>query len=278
MSTRVRATDWITLNDILDLLPEGLSAMEARDLIRRAYRMAEAAHAGQARKSGDPYLIHPLTVAYLLAELNFEPAVVAAGLLHDVIEDCDVTREEIQASFGKEVLVLVEGVTKLERVERRVKEDRSRERDIQELQSMRKLLIAMANDDLRIIFIKLADRLHNMRTLEYLSKSSQIRMARETLEIFAPVANRLGIWLWKAELEDLAFQYLNPKMYYQLADLLNTRRELREERVQEHAERLREALEADGIDAEIKGRPKHIYSIYRKMRRKNVPFSRIYDV
>jgi GTP pyrophosphokinase len=274
----VRATDWITLNDILDLLPEGLSAMEARDLIRRAYRMAEAAHAGQARKSGDPYLIHPLTVAYLLAELNFEPAVVAAGLLHDVIEDCDVTREEIQASFGKEVLVLVEGVTKLERVERRVKEDRSRERDIQELQSMRKLLIAMANDDLRIIFIKLADRLHNMRTLEYLSKSSQIRMARETLEIFAPVANRLGIWLWKAELEDLAFQYLNPKMYYQLADLLNTRRELREERVQEHAERLREALEADGIDAEIKGRPKHIYSIYRKMRRKNVPFSRIYDV
>ena len=278
MSTRVRATDWITLNDILDLLPEGLSAMEARNLIRRAYRMAEEAHAGQERKSGDPYLIHPITVAYLLAELNFEPAVIAAGLLHDVIEDCDVTREEIQAAFGKEVLVLVEGVTKLERVERRVKEDSSRERDTQELQSMRKLLIAMANDDLRIIFIKLADRLHNMRTLEYLSKPSQIRMARETLEIFAPVANRLGIWLWKAELEDLAFQYLNPKMYYQLADLLDTRRELREERVHEHADRLREALEADGIDAEIKGRPKHIYSIYRKMRRKNVPFSRIYDV
>ncbi len=278
MNTRVRATDAIMLNDILDLLPEGLAAMEARDLIRRAYRFAEEAHAGQRRKSGEPYLIHPVTVAYLLAELNFEPAVIAAGLLHDVIEDCEVTREEIQMAFGEEVLVLVEGVTKLERVERRVKEDSSRERDIQELESMRKLLIAMANDDLRIIFIKLADRLHNMRTLDHLAKPNQIRMARETLEIFAPVANRLGIWLWKAELEDLAFRYLNPKMYYQLADLLDTRRNLREERVEEHAERLREALQADGIDTEIKGRPKHIYSIYRKMRRKNVPFARIYDV
>ncbi|MGC9468846.1 MAG: RelA/SpoT family protein, partial [Anaerolineae bacterium] len=207
-----------------------------------------------------------------------EPAVIAAGLLHDVLEDSEISREEIEAEFGREVLVLVEGVTKLERVEKRVEEDAARERTTQELESLRKLLIAMANDDLRVIFIKLADRLHNMRTLDYLSPPSQIRVARETLQIFAPLANRLGIWVWKAELEDLAFCYLNPNMYFQLHDLLTTREELREERLERHTQMLRDAIAKADIHAEIKGRPKHIYSIYHKMRRKNVPFARIYDV
>jgi len=244
------------INEILEGLPQGVAATEARALIRRAYAMAEVAHEGQDRKSGEPYIIHPL----------------------NVLEDSEISREEIRRQFGEEVLVLVEGVTKLERVEKRVKEDSARERNLQEMESLRKLLMAMANDDLRVIFIKLADRLHNMRTLAYLSPDSQIRMARETLQIFAPLANRLGIWVWKAELEDLAFCYLNPKMYHQLADLLATRRELRHERVQQHAQQLREALVTNGVRADIKGRPKHIYSIYHKMRRKNVPFAQIYDV
>ena len=175
-------------------------------------------------------------------------------------------------------MVFVGERIKLERVEKRVQEDSARERNLQEMESLRKLLMAMANDDLRVIFIKLADRLHNMRTLEYLSPDSQIRMARETLQIFAPLANRLGIWVWKAELEDLSFCYLNPKMYYQLADLLATRRELRHKRVQQHAQQLREALASSVVHADIKGRPKHIYSIYHKMRRKNVPFAQISDV
>ncbi len=268
----------VQLAEILQELPEGVAATEARDLIRRAYAMAERAHAGQFRKSDEPYLIHPLNVAHILAELNFEPAVIAAGLLHDVLEDSDISREEIEAEFGHEVLVLVEGVTKLERVEKRVQGDDAHERNLAEMESLRKLLLAMANDDIRVIFIKLADRLHNMRTLEYLSPKSQVRMARETLQIFAPLANRLGIWVWKAELEDLAFRYLNPKTYYQLADLLATRRDLRQERVGYHANMLRKALAEADIPADIKGRPKHIYSIYSKMRRKNVPFAHIYDV
>lgn len=268
----------VRINEILDELPRSVAATEARDLISRAYTFAERAHAGQVRKSGEAFIIHPLNVGHILAEINSEPAVIAAGLLHDVLEDSDVSREEIRQAFGEEVLVLVEGVTKLERVEKRVQEDSARERNLQEMESLRKLLIAMANDDLRVIFIKLADRLHNMRTLQYLSPQSQVRMARETLQIFAPLANRLGIWVWKAELEDLAFRYLNSKTYYQLADLLATRRDLREDRVRHHADMLGRALAEADIRAEIKGRPKHIYSIYSKMRRKNVPFARIYDV
>ena len=266
------------ISEILEELPQGVAATEAGALIRRAYALAESAHRGQDRKSGEPYIIHPLNVAHILAESNFEPAVIAAGLLHDVLEDCDVTREEIRRQFGEEILVLVEGVTKLERVEKRVQVESARERNLQEMESLRKLLMAMANDDLRVIFIKLADRLHNMRTLEYLSPDSQLRMARETLQIFAPLASRLGIWVWKAEFEDLSFRYLNHKIYYKLADLLATRRELRHERVQQHAQQLREALVSSGMHADIKGRPKHIFSIYHKMRRKNVPFAQIYDV
>ncbi len=254
-----------------------MAATEARDLIRRAYAFASEAHKGQTRKSNEPYIIHPLHVAYLLAELRFEPAVIAAGFLHDVLEDCDVTCEYFLEHFSQEVYTLVDGVTKLERVEKRIEGDSARVRDLQELESLRKLLIAMATDDIRIIFIKLADRLHNMRTLKYLVPESQSRMARETLEIFAPLANRLGIWVWKAELEDLAFRLLNRTMYDELAQLLAIRRDERQARVKLHVDLLKSACSENHIQADIKGRPKHIYSIYNKMRRKNVPFTRIYD-
>ncbi|MGC9396936.1 MAG: RelA/SpoT family protein [Anaerolineae bacterium] len=267
----------VTIGNILEKVPESVSSSESRELVRRAYDFAAAAHEGQMRKSGEPYIVHPLSVAHLLAEMHFDPAVIAAGLLHDVLEDCDVPRPELEAQFGQEVLMLVEGVTKLDKVEERVKEDSVRSRDLQELESLRKLLLAMVQDDVRVIFIKLADRLHNMRTLDALSQESQLRMARETLEIFAPVANRLGIWVWKAELEDLAFSYLNPPMYKELERLLIAHKEERDVRVTEHIAILQRALAKEGIPAKIKGRPKHIYSIYSKMRRKNLPFSRIYD-
>ncbi|MBN2002121.1 MAG: bifunctional (p)ppGpp synthetase/guanosine-3',5'-bis(diphosphate) 3'-pyrophosphohydrolase [Anaerolineae bacterium] len=267
----------IKINDILDQIPDGITSIEARDLVRRAYQFAEEAHDGQLRKSGEPYIHHPLYVAYLLAEMHFEPAVIAAGFLHDVLEDCSVTHEQLQKSFGKEIAILVEGVTKLEAVEELAKMDGERVRDLQELESIRKLLIVMAEDDVRVIFIKLADRLHNMRTLDSLPTANQQRMARETLEIFAPLANRLGIWVWKAELEDLAFRYLNPTMYKELAQLLESRKDERQERVAKHVKILNATLARENVPAKIYGRPKHIYSIYHKMRRKHVPFARIYD-
>lgn len=263
-----------TIHDILGKL---VVIGEPEALIRRAYDFAAAAHDGQLRKSGEPYIVHPLSVAHLLAEMHFDPAVIAAGLLHDVLEDCDIPRTELEAQFGQEVLTLVEGVTKLDRVEERVKEDSLRSRDLQELESLRKLLLAMVQDDVRVIFIKLADRLHNMRTLGSLTPESQLRMARETLEIFAPVANRLGIWVWKAELEDLSFRYLNPPMFQELQRLLIVHQEERDIQVAEHIAILQTALAKEKISAQVKGRPKHIYSIYNKMRRKNLSFARIYD-
>jgi len=266
-----------TIHDILEKLPQGGPGAEARALVHHAYEFAEAAHRGQTRKSGEPYIQHPLEVANLLAELHFEPTVVAAALLHDVLEDCDVTREQLLEAFGKGILVLVEGVTKLEDVEARVKQDYSKNRDLQELESLRKMFIAMAEDDVQVIFIKLADRLHNMRTVEALAPANQQRMARETLQIFAPLANRLGIWHWKAELEDLSFRYLDSKMYEELARLLDARKEERQVHVDRHIKMLKESVADEGISAKIKGRPKHIYSIYLKMRRKNIPFARVYD-
>lgn len=270
-----------TIEDIIAQMPEGLQAMEGRGLIRRAYQFALEAHEGQARKSGEPYIVHPLHVAYLLAEMHFEPAVIAAGLLHDVLEDCrdkGVDRAKVEDLFGSEVLILVEGVTKLEWVEKRAGGDQERVRDLHELESLRKLLISMAEDDIRIIFVKLADRLHNMRTLQHLPPDRQTRMARETLEIFAPVANRLGIWVWKAEFEDIAFRYLNRSVYDQLSELMNSRRDERQDRVATHIQILNKALAEEGVPVSVKGRPKHFYSIYRKMRRKHVPFAQIYDV
>lgn len=272
----------LTLDDILTLLPT--EDTEARELLRRAYKLAEQIHRGQNRESGEPYIQHPLHVAYLLAEANYKLTMIAAGLLHDILEDtrqqsADALRERLLKEFGEEILTLVEGVTKLDKIEAQAGSDNARYRDVQELESLRKMFIIMAENDLGVIFIKLADRVHNMRTLEGLKNDPerQRRIARETMQIFVPLANRMGIWPWKAELEDTAFRYLNCSTYEHLEQLLEARREEREEHIKTHTRQLREALTAQGINAKIKGRPKHIYSIHRKMRRKNVPFADIYD-
>lgn len=272
----------LTLDDVLALLPA--EDTETQEMLHRAYDLAEEIHRDQKRDSGEPYIQHPLHVACLLAEANYKPTMIAAGLLHDVLEDThrqspDVLREQLLRDFGREVLTLVEGVTKLDRIEAQAGSDSTRHRDVQELESLRKMFIIMAENDLGVIFIKLADRVHNMRTLEGLKDDPerQRRIARETMQIFVPLANRTGIWRWKAELEDGAFRYLNRDTYEHLAQLLEARREKREEQLEAHIRQLREALAAQGIAAKIKGRPKHIYSIHRKMRRKNVPFADIYD-
>ncbi|MEA3397865.1 MAG: RelA/SpoT family protein, partial [Chloroflexota bacterium] len=248
--------------DLLSLLPDGVAATETRDLLRRAYDFAGGADARR-----------PLHVAHLLAELHLGPAVIAAGLLYAT----PATPEQLREQFGVEVATLVEGVARLGDVEQRVQQEGERSRDLQELESLRKVFIAMAVDDVRVIFIKLADRLCKMRTLSALPPAEQRRTARETAEIFAPLANRLGIWRWKAELEDLAFRVLNPEMYGELAQLLDARKDARQARLNRHIELLYRSLAQEGLTGEIKGRPKHIYSIYLKMRRKDVPFSQIYD-
>jgi RelA/SpoT family (p)ppGpp synthetase len=276
--SKQRAVD---ISDILEHIPPGERANGARTLIERAYVVAERAHAGQTRKAGGPYIQHPLAVACLLSDLGMDADTIAAGLLHDVVEDSDVDLGSLRQEFGPHVAGLVDGVTKLEQIEQeqigRFRQENGRPRDEQESESLRKMFIAMA-EDIRVVMIKLADRLHNMRTLEPLSPERRRAFARETLEIFAPLANRLGVWQWKWELEDLSLRYLDPATYTEIASLIKERRPEREAGVERHIEALQRKLAEEGIEAEISGRPKHIYSIYRKMRRKGVPFERVYDV
>ncbi len=246
------------------------------DIIRRAYEVAAQAHAGQQRKTGEPYINHCVETAAILAELRIDPPVIVAGLLHDTVEDTDLTLDDIRREFGDEVARLVDGVTKLGQINQ-LTGHRGRELDNQDAENLRKMFLAMA-EDVRVVLIKLADRLHNMRTLYALPREKQIRIARETLDIFAPLANRLGIWQIKWELEDLCFRYLEPEMYETLAAKLAERREERERYIQKVIAILRQHLEREGIKAEITGRPKHLYSIYKKMRRKERTFEQIYDV
>ena len=232
-------------------------------LVEAAYEFAQKAHEGQLRKSGDPYLDHPLQTATLLAGLQLDAATLAAALLHDVPEDCNVPLSEIEAKFGPEVSKLVDGATKLGKLSLRRGEARKRE---SQAQNLRKMLIATA-EDLRVVFIKLADRLHNMRTLAALSPEKRRSIAQETLEIYAPLAHRLGIWQIKWQLEDLAFRYLEPRQYHTVARLIATRRTQREAFINEITQVLKQELEKAEIKAEIIGRPKHIYSIYNKINR-----------
>ena len=245
---------------------------EARDKISRAYARAEAAHAGQNRESGEPYLMHCHTVAGILSDLNMDPATIAAGLLHDSLEETTLTREQLQQEMGSEIASLVDGVTKLKLVE-----DMTGHPYEDEAESFRKMFLAMT-DDLRVVLIKLADRLHNMRTLGVLAPDRRQRLSKETLEVWAPLANRLGIWQMKRELEDLSFRYLYPERYKEIAAFIHERQADREARLQEIVRRLQQQLEAEDIPAEVSGRPKHIYSIYRKMERKGLPFEQIFDV
>ena len=247
-----------------------------RDLIVKAYTVADQAHAGQKRASGEPYVQHCLAVASTLTELNLDADTVAAGLLHDVLEDTDVTHAQLEGEFGKEIASLVEGVTKLGRFDQ-LDARGQRSHDERELESLRKMFLAMV-DDPRVVLIKLADRLHNMRTLGVLPEERRKRIAQETLELFAPLANRLGIWQIKWELEDLGFRYLYPDKYKEIARLVDERRPDREHYINQVIQKLQDRLKAEDIDAEITGRPKHIYSIWKKMQRKSAEFGEIYDV
>lgn len=279
-----------------------------RDLIMRAYKVAVEAHEGQKRASGEPYINHCVAVASILAELRVPPEVVAAGLLHDVVEDSEISLQEIQRDFGNEIAKMVDGVTKLtnlprvsrgdqhENEDKREEEQRviaerrgvlDPEMEVEQItrsrrydafsETLRKTFLAMG-EDVRVVLIKLADRLHNMRTLGYMPEQKRRRIAQETLDIFAPLANRLGIWQMKWELEDLAFRYVNPDKYKEIATNLAERRMDREKEMGEITEKLTMLIENAGIKAHISGRPKHIYSIYKKMDRKGVQFEQVHDV
>ncbi|CAH8708520.1 bifunctional (p)ppGpp synthetase/guanosine-3',5'-bis(diphosphate) 3'-pyrophosphohydrolase [Paenibacillus thiaminolyticus] len=257
---------------IEQLLEKASTYMKESDLdrVREAYLFAEQAHSGQVRKSGEPYILHPLAVADIVVGMQMDPTSVVAALLHDVVEDTSVSLEEVRTKFGNTCAMLVDGLTKLERIQFRSKEEQQNE-------NYRKMFVAMAND-IRVIVIKLADRLHNMRTLKYQSEESQRRIAYETLEIFSPIAHRLGISAIKWEMEDIALRYLNPQQYYRIANLMHKKRAEREEYIAGVIARIQEKLEEMGITADLSGRPKHIYSVYKKMTGKSKQFNEIYDL
>ncbi len=265
----------MTEAQVLDWAAEKFNGSEL-DLVCQAYQQAVLAHDGQMRASGEPYVVHSVEVARLLAELGLDHHAVAAGLLHDVVEDTEWTVDDLRKHFDDEIAYLVDGVTKLAYIDTMSKMG-SRDMEAQEAESLRKMFLAMV-DDVRVVLIKLADRLHNMRTLSSLSQERRERIALETLEIFAPLANRLGIWQIKWELEDLGLRHYDPTTYHHIADLIVEKREEREIYIQKVSAELQARLRLEGVAAEVEGRPKHIYSIYRKMRRKEIEFDQIYDV
>ena len=264
------------LNSLIEVNP-----IEA-DLVAAAYQRAESAHENQRRKSGEPYFTHCVAVASILAEMKLDAETIAAGLLHDVVEDSDVSLEELSREFGTTIAKLVDGVTKLKRLPiKNVSPAGSARRSSainREMEYIRKMLLTMG-DDVRVVLVKLADRLHNMRTLGYMPRAKQRAVARETMDIFAPLANRLGIWQIKWELEDLSFRYLNPEAYRSIAKALHERRDEREDYVRRIKNRLTSELRKARItEVTISARPKHIYSIYSKMTRKDLPLEQIYDI
>ena len=288
----------VPLERLLEQLPENYTLGE-RELIQRAYRVAEEAHREQKRHSGEPYINHCLAVASILADLRVPADVVAAGLLHDTVEDTTVTLNDIKRGFGETVAVLVDGVTKLTNLPRVSRDDQhaengngkngsepvdalpgsialGRKQDLVS-ETLRKTFLAMG-DDVRVVLIKLADRLHNMRTLGFMPEHKRKRIAKETLDIFAPLANRLGIWQIKWELEDLGFRYLNPEKYKEIAEQIQERRPDREVQIEAIKNNLINLLDSHNIRVEISGRPKHIYSIYKKMTQKGKPFDLVRDV
>ena len=265
----------MTEAQLLDWAAEKFNGSEL-ELVRQAYQQAVLAHDGQMRASGEPYVVHSIEVARLLAELGLDHHAVAAGLLHDVVEDTEWTVDDLRKHFDDEIAYLVDGVTKLAYIDTMSKMG-SRDLEAQEAESLRKMFLAMV-DDVRVVLIKLADRLHNMRTLSSLSQERRERIALETLEIVAPLANRLGIWQIKWELEDLGLRHYDPTTYHHIADLIVDKRAERETYIQKVSAELQARLRLEGVAAEVEGQPKHIYSIYRKMRRKDIEFDQIYDV
>ncbi|WP_153732647.1 RelA/SpoT family protein [Sporosarcina obsidiansis] len=259
----------MTEQDIFELVAKYMNE-EHVDFIKKAFIVAKAAHEGQFRSSGEPYINHPIQVAGILAELQMDPETVAAGFLHDVVEDTEVSREDIIQEFGDEVAMLVDGVTKLDKLKFKSNEEKQAE-------NHRKMFIAMAQD-IRVILIKLADRLHNMRTLKHVPAAKQRRVSEETLEIFSPLAHRLGISTIKWELEDIALRYSNPQQYYRIVNLMKQKRVEREQYLQNVMDQMRVELDNMGIAAEMHGRPKHLYSIYQKMVIQKKEFNEIYDL
>ena len=247
-------------------------------LIEKAYHVASLAHKGQVRKSGEPYIIHPLYVSIILADLEMDKETIAAGLLHDVIEDTIMTEQEMREQFGAEVALLVDGVTKLEQLQiSNENGDKALDRFEMQAENLRKMFLAMAKD-IRVILIKLADRLHNMRTLKYKKPESQQRIARETMEIYAPIAQRLGISKIKVELDDLSLKYLEPEAYYDLVDKIAVRKSVREKYIQSIVDEVSVHINNAGIKAQIDGRVKHFFSIYKKMKNQNKTIDQIYDL
>jgi RelA/SpoT family (p)ppGpp synthetase len=271
----MNTTTMVSFDELVQ--PLGNIPVNERTILQRAFEFAHEAHQGQKRKSGEDYVIHCIEVARILIDLGLDSSVVAAGLLHDVVEDTPFTLTDIREEFGAEIANLVAGVTKLEQISLDTEKRPAGQPRDREAEFLRKTLLAM-NDDIRVILIKLSDRLHNMRTLGHLTREKQLRMAHETMEIFAPLASRLGIWQLKWELEDLAFRYLEPDRYKMIAQLIDERRADRDYYVKQIVERLDAILEQQDILADVSGRSKHIYSIWRKMESKGLPFQQLFDV
>src|SRR5271169_5129142 len=266
------ATNVLSVTRFRDLLRKVRSyrPTEDQDLIKKAYEFSEQHHKGQARESGEPYLVHPLEVAILLAEMRLDSTAIAAGLLHDAVEDTSVTVDEIKAEFGEQVAHIVEGVTKISKIEFASSEEAQAE-------NVRKMVLAMM-DDIRVVLIKLADRLHNMRTLQYLSEERQQKIARETLDIYAPIAHRLGMGKIRGELEDLAFQYVDPISYNQVKEAIESRRKEGEAFLAQVQGIIEEKLRENNIQATVDTRIKRIYSIWQKLQRQHISVDQIYDM
>ena len=259
----------ITIQDVISKKKETSRRVDTK-LIMKAYNYAVEHHGEQKRRSGEPYIIHPLNVAYILAGVGLDEATICAALLHDVVEDTDATDADLRKDFGDEIADMVAGVTKLEAMHFTTVEE-------QQVEDYRKMFLAMGKD-IRVIILKIADRLHNMRTLKYLKRDRQIANAKETMEIYAPLANRLGLYSMKWELEDLSFKYLYPEEYHELVEGINKKREERLQFIEKIMADIRVQLKKQHIDAEVTGRAKHLYSIYRKMKRDNKTLDQIYDL
>lgn len=259
----------VTVDGFFEMIKKYLDEKQVA-FVHKAYDVAAKAHANQRRKSGEPYIIHPLGVATILADLHMDETTLAAAFLHDVVEDTDVTLQQLTEMFGVKVADLVDGVTKLGKIEYISKED-------QQIENYRKMFLAMAKD-IRVIMIKLADRLHNMRTMKYMPVHKQHSISRETMEVYAPLAHRLGIYTIKWELEDLAFRYMEPEIYYNLVEQVKVKRREREAMIHEAMAEIKQHLDEQHIECEIQGRPKNFYSIYKKMQRDHKELSEIYDL
>jgi len=260
----------LTLNDFIDRILQ-YNPDANLGLLRRSYNYSQKSHKGQTRLSGEPFFVHCQETANILTNLRMDIPTICAGLLHDVLEDCLITQEELREQFGEEISNLVEGLTKISAIQFKGKKEQ------QQVENYRKMLLAMAGD-VRVILIKLADRLHNMRTLQHLPQPKQQENASETLELYAPLAHRLGIASIKSELEDLSFKYLNPEDYYEIAGMVRETKAEREKYTQRTATLITELLGNESIKAKVFGRPKHLYSIYQKIYQKGTPFNNIYDL